>query len=1051
MLSELCVRRPVFATMLVMSLVVLGIFSFRDLGVDLFPRADPATVNVALSLPGASPDEISSSVIEPMEEAISGVSGIDELSARIGEGSGVITVRFVLERDLNDAANDVREKVAGAIKQVPPELLPPVITKVDPDADPVMSLMVSSDAMSLRTLTEIADKQVSRAIQTVNGVGQVTIAGTRAREIHIVVDVEKLNSYGLSIAQVRDAVVAENVEIPGGQVEQGKGQLLLRTLGRIDASEDFNNIVVATMNGTPIRVSDVGYAEDSFERPTSSVWYGEKPAVQLDIRRAMGENTVGVIEAVRARMPSIEKSLPKSVKLTWVRDDSKFIYASISSLEEHLIFGSLFAAIVVMFFIRNLRAVIISALAIPASIISTFTLMNIMGFTLNNMTLLGITLAVGIVIDDAIVVLENIFRYIEEKNCTPFEAAIQGTREVALAVMATTLSLVVIFLPIAFMNGYAKRFINPFGWTMAFSIMVSMLVSFTLTPMLSSRFLKLSDAVADHKTKEKGFFHWLDNWYSRQVAWAVDHSGVIIAVSAAVLLLTVPLNRMVGREFAPDEDLGEWTIHMDAPEGTSIDGSQEMAFKALKEISGIPGVANIEPIVNPGGSGVTGGGGGSNVTHVHFNVQALPLEERKVTQAQMIAEMRKRLSKFPAYRPSITSRNALGSGEGAGGYAISLNILSPDLQQLTEYSLKTLAEAQKTPSIAEPKLSLSVSNPELHVAVDRKRAADLGVRMQTIGNVLRLAVSGDDQISFYKEGQEQYPVKVRVLENQRRDAQEIGRLTVPSVTGPVRIDNIARVEAGLGPSALQRSQRQFTVQLNASVAPGHALDEASNDIRRIMADIGLPPTMSYRLQGQSKILDETTTNLILAIALAMIFVYMVLAAQFESFIQPIVIMLVLPISVPFALFTLWITHRTLNLWSALGMLLLLGIVKKNSILQVDYANVLRAKGVPLREAIIEACRTRLRPILMTTSAIIAGLIPTSLGLGIGGTGRAAIAITVIGGQGLCLFLTLLLVPVAYVKFDALEEAIVNKKFKAFIGRAHAATFGRMRPAPMAKG
>src|SRR5215471_3039853 len=426
MLSELCVKRPVFATMLVMSLVVLGIFSFRDLGVDLFPRADPATVNVRLSLPGASPDEMSSSVIEPMEEAISGVSGIDEISARLVEGTGNITVRFVLERDLNDAVNDVREKVAGAIKSVPPELLPPVITKVDPDADPVISVMVSSDALSLRTLKEIADKQVSRAIQTVNGVGQVTIAGTRAREIHIVVDVEKLNSYGLSIAQVRDAVVAENVEIPGGAVEQGKGQLLLRTLGRIDASQDFNNIVVATMNGTPIRISDVGYAEDSFERPTSSVWYGDKPAVQLDIRRAMGENTVGVVEGVRARLPAIQRSLPKSVKVTMVRDDSKFIYASIASLEEHLIFGSLFAAFVVMFFIRNLRAVLISALALPASIISTFTLIDL---------------------------------------------------------MVTTLSLVVIFLPIAFMNGYAKRFINPFGWTMAFSIMVSMLVSFTLTPM----------------------------------------------------------------------------------------------------------------------------------------------------------------------------------------------------------------------------------------------------------------------------------------------------------------------------------------------------------------------------------------------------------------------------------------------------------------------------------------------------------------------------------------------------------------------------------------
>src|SRR5213594_4066632 len=328
MLSELCVRRPVFATMLVMSLVVLGIFSFQDLGVDLFPRADPATVNVNLALPGASPDEVSSSVVEPMEQAISGVSGIDEISARISEGGGNITVRFVLERDLNGAVNDVREKVDAAIKSVPPELLPPVITKVDPDADPVMSIMVSSDAMSLRTLTELADKQISRSIQTVNGVGQVTIAGSRAREIHIVVDIEKLNSFGLSMTQVRDAVVAENVEIPGGAVEQGKGQLLLRTLGRIDAAAEFNNIVVATKGGTPIRVSDLGYAEDSTERPTSSVWMGGKPAVLLDVRRAMGENTVAVIEGVRARLPAIERTLPKSVTLTIVRDDSKFIYAS---------------------------------------------------------------------------------------------------------------------------------------------------------------------------------------------------------------------------------------------------------------------------------------------------------------------------------------------------------------------------------------------------------------------------------------------------------------------------------------------------------------------------------------------------------------------------------------------------------------------------------------------------------------------------------------------------------------------------------------------------
>jgi hydrophobic/amphiphilic exporter-1 (mainly G- bacteria), HAE1 family len=1040
-LSELCVRRPVSATMLVMSLVVLGTFSFRGLGVDLFPKADPATVSVALSLPGASPDEMSTSVVEPMEEAISGVSGIDEIQARIAEGRAQITVRFVLERDLNDASNDVREKVAGAIRRVPSSMLPPVITKVDPDADPVMSLIVSSSGMSLRTLTELTDKQIARVIQTVNGVGEVSLAGGRAREIHIVVDIEKLNSYGLSMADVRDAVVAENVEIPGGTIEQGKGQLLLRTLGRVDAAKDFNNIVVATKNGTPIRVSDIGHAEDSFERPTTAVWLGDTPAVMLDIRRAMGENTVAVIEGVRARLATVERSLPASVKITVIRDDSRFIYASIASLEEHLLFGALFATIVVMIFIRNIRAVIISALAIPASIISSFTLMSIMGFTLNNMTLLAITLAVGIVIDDAIVVLENIFRYIEEKNCSPYEAAIQGTREVALAVMATTLSLVVIFLPIAFMDGYAKRFINPFGWTMAFAILVSMLVSFTLTPMLSSRFLKLSDADADRKTKESGFFHWLDEWYTRRVNWALDHSTAIIVISVVTALLTIPLNRMVGREFVPNEDMGEWTIHLDAPEGTSLDGTADVAFKLLKEVSGIEGVAQIEPSI--GVSGATA----SSSTHIHFLCQALPVEERTNTQAQIITEMRRRLAAHPSYRPSITSRNALGSGEGTGGFAISANILGPDLDQIAEYSKKALVGAQQLASLTEVKIGLNLSNPEVHVAVDRQRAADLGVRMATVGNTLRLAVSGDDQISFYKEGPEQYPVKIRVLETQRRDISEIGRLTVPSATGPVRIDNIARLERGLGPSTLQRSNRQFTVNLIADITPGHALDEASNDVRTMLAGLNMPSTMSYRLQGQSKILDETTANLIMAISLAMIFVYMVLASQFESFLQPIVIMLVLPIAVPFALFTLWVTGRTLNLWSALGMLLLLGIVKKNSILQVDYANVLRARGVPLREAIVESCRTRLRPILMTTTAIIAGLLPTSLGIGIGGTGRAAIAVTIIGGQSLCLLLTLLLVPVAYVKFDAIEKAVVGDGAKRWLGRISAATFGRLRAAP----
>ena len=1034
-ISELCVRRPVFATMLVMSLVVLGAFSFVDLSVDLFPKADPATVNVLIQLPGASPDEVSTSAVEPLEDALSSVSGIDQMSANIQEGSANITIKFVLERDLDDAANSVREKVSGAMRRLPPQVLPPVVQKADPDADPVMTLVLSSASMSLRTLTEIADKQVKRAIETVDGVGQVTIGGSRAREVHVVVDVEKLNSYGLTIDQVRDAIQRENVEIPGGTLEQGQSQILLRTLGRIEATDQFANIIVTSVNHTPIRVSDVGYVEDTTERATSTNWMDNgQSAVQLDVRRASGENTIKVTDAIRRKLEAIQRTLPKAATLTLMRDDSKFIYASVASLEEHLLWGSLLAALVVMFFIRDWRAVLISALAIPTSIIATFTLMRVMDFTLNNMTLLGLTLAVGIVIDDAIVVLENIFRYIEEKQSSPFEAAIQGTREVSLAVMATTLSLVVIFLPVAFMTGYARRFIYPFGWMMAFSILVSMVISFTLTPMLSSRLLKRTAAGETHKTKEIRLFQKIDDWYTVSVRWALAHPSAIIVTSLAAFALTFPLNRMVGRSFIPTEDMGEYTIHVDTPEGTSLEGTSEMARALVKELDGQEGVAHIETLAGSG-----------KVNHAHLFVYLKPNGERDVTQDQVITRMRKILAAHPAYKPSVTARNPLGGGE-SGGFAIVANLLGPDMATLSEYSLRLLAKAQQTPSLVDVKTGVSNSSPEVRVAVDRARAADLGVRMSTVGNTLRLMISGDDEISTYREGAEQYPVKMRVLESQRRNIDVIGKLTVASSIGPpVRIDNLAKLERGFGPTQLRRTNRQFSIDLQADVAPGHALDEASNDVRKIIAGLNMAPGYSGRLSGQTQILDETTANLMMAVALASVFVYMVLAAQFESFVQPIVIMLVLPLSVPFALFTLWATGRTLNLWSALGILLLLGIVKKNSILQVDYANVLRARGVPLQEAIVEACRTRLRPILMTTSAIIAGLVPTALGLGIGGAQRSAIAVTIIGGQSLCLLLTLLLVPVAYVKLDGLAQLDTYRRLKHATG-ARIASAWRPRPA-----
>jgi HAE1 family hydrophobic/amphiphilic exporter-1 len=553
--------------------------------------------------------------------------------------------------------------------------------------------------------------------------------------------------------------------------------------------------------------------------------------------------------------------------------------------------------------------------------------------------------------------------------------------------------------------------------------------------MLSSRFLKLADAEKDTKTKERGFFHRIDVLYTRSLEWALAHPLAVIGTSVVAFALTFPLNQIVGRTFIPNEDMGEFTAHVDTPQGTSLEGTIDIAQGILKELNGLEGVGHITLLA-----------GAERGNHFHVLTYLLPADERRVSQDQVISRMRKILANHPGYAPIVTPRNPLGGG-GGGNFAIQASLLGPDIDRLYDYAQRLLAKGQQLPSLVDVKTSFANANPEVHVAVDRARAADLGVRISTIGNALRLMVSGDDEISSFREGSEQYPVKIRVLEDQRRDITTIGRLTVPSSTsGQVRIDNIARLERGFGPTQLRRMNRQFNIDVQADVAPGHALDEASDDVRRLISELHLPPGYSARLNGQTKILDETTANLMMAMGLASVFVYMVLAAQFESFVQPIIIMLVLPLSIPFALFTIWVTGRTLNLWSALGILLLFGIVKKNSILQVDYTNILRARGMPMREALVEACRTRLRPILMTTSAIIAGLMPTALGIGVGGAQRSAIAVTIIGGQSLCLFLTLLLVPVAYEKFDALERSLANQRFKTWIARVTPAILRRPRGA-----
>ena len=1009
-LAEICVKHPVFTVMLIAFLVTLGVFSYRGLAVDLFPKADPATVNVGVRLPGATPEEMITGVVLPLEDAISSVSGIDEISVYSSEGFAQITCTFVLERDIEGAAQDIREKVAAAINRLPRETLPPVITKEDPQSDPIMTLLVSGP-ISRRELTEIADKQVRRAIQTVDGVGSVDLNGGQGRQIRVLLDAQKLTSHNFTVLDVREALQRENIEAPGGRMINGPQELGLRTLGRVTSADQFSEVVVGTRGGIPVRVRDVAQVEDGAEelRTWSALFRKNNPGqdvVSIQILRQSGANTVKVADNVRSQVEQLRAQLPPGVQLVIVHDISDFIKASVHSLIEHLILGSILASMIVWLFIRNWRAVLIAAVAIPASVIATFTLMRGMDFSLNNMTLLALTLAVGIVIDDAIIVLENIFRFMEEKGKDRVQAAIEATSEIGLAVMATTLSLIIIFLPIAFMTGYARKYVNSFGWTMAMAILVSLLVAFTLTPMMSSRLLRLD---ASGKSSHSGrFLLAVEDGYLKMLRWSLAHRLVIILICVVTFLSTFGLYHLVGRDWIPADDQSELQSSFTLPEGTSLAKTTEMAADIARHIAALPEVDFVQSYTH----------GPTN--HAHLFIGLVPRSERKFTHQQMATKVRGILA---GYR-NITSNVRLPSVLGGEIYfPIAAVIRGPDLNKLADISKKVADRMRQYPDLVDVNPNLNLNTPELQVKVDRQRAADIGVRMTDISDAVRLFYSGEDEITRFKEGSEQYPVTMQLLPEQRDNPDVLNRMMVPSSKlGQVRLESVASIGRGFGPASLWRYNREFQVSVFANVTSGYPLDVGAAHTVQSIKEVGLPAGYSYLFSGQVKVLEETTWNLVLAMLLASVFMYMVLAAQFESFSYPFIIMLTLPLSVPFALFSLWITGRALSLWSALGMFLLLGIVKKNGILQVDYTNRLVAGGMPVREAILEANRVRLRPILMTTLSIIAGLIPVAIGLGAGSEQRASIAVTIIGGQTLCLLLTLLVVPVAYsylAEFEAL--------------------------------
>jgi hydrophobe/amphiphile efflux-1 (HAE1) family protein len=1052
-LAEICIRRPVFAAMIVLSLVVVGAASYFKLGIDRFPSVDLPTVSVRVGLPGAAPEEVESLVTQQVEDAVNTVDGIDELRSISSQGQSIVIATFKLNRDLESAAQDIRDRVTGLGRRLPEDATPPVVSKFDNDSTPVLTIALSADR-SLRELTELGDKIARPQLERVSGVGEVRVSGGLQRAINVWVDADRLAAYQIPITQVRQALQRQNADVPGGNVATNKEELTLRTLGRFENPRDFEDLVIANINGAPVRLRDIGSVEDGTKEQRSLARLNGVPTVTLDIRRQSGANTVEVINGIKRELPRVAGQLPTDVKLEVIRDQSRYIESALHEIQKHLILGSILASLVVLVFMRSWRSTIIAAVAIPCSLISTFGMMRALNFTLNSVTMLALVLMVGVVIDDAIVVLENIFRFIEEKRMPPREAAKEATKDIGLAVLATTLSLVVIFLPVSFMSSISGRFLYQFGITAAVAILVSLLVSFTLTPMMSSRLVSVKDAGGHgHATSRGGFYRWIDGAYMRALGLAMRHRVIVSVVALIVIFSSIPLYRAVKQEFIPTNvDEAEFEVNINGPEGTNLAVMNETMQQVEKDIMSTPGVRLV--LTNAGGSFLGGLNQGGAYVRIApheertFSIGRLWTETLKgnpfkafrgnYSQQDVMTEVRKRLQKYAPMRAGV--RNAQSFNFGTGGrFDIDFVLRGPELEKLSEYTEELGKRAAKLGGIVDIDTSLKLNKPELRVKIDRARAADLGVDTSDISTNLRLMVGGEEQASRYRDESinEDYDVQIRLSERDRNDPGVISRLYVPSSRGGlVRLDNLVQITRETSPSRIDHLDRERQVSLRASVGPGFALADRIELLKKAYAEMHLPAVYTYTVAGRARELERTFVEFVWAFILSIIFMYMILASQFESTFHPVTILLSLPLSMPFGLLSLWLTGDTLNLYSALGLLVLFGVVKKNSILQIDHMNSLRAMGMDRYDAIMQGNRDRLRPILMTTLALVAGMLPLALGTGPGAEERRSIAVVVIGGQTLSLLLTLIATPVAYSLLDDLRS---TARWRRWAKSVHTAT------------
>ncbi len=1006
-LSDLSIRRPVLASMLSLGLVLFGVIGYTQLAVREFPDVDPPIVSVTTVLPGANPQVVESAVTDILEEELSTVEGLRTLSSSSGEGVSNISLEFTLDRDVEAAAQDTRDKVARIRERLPEDVEEPVVAKEDADAQPFFWLALSGQNYDLLQLSDIGDRLVKSRLQTLPGVGRAQIFGERRFSMRVWLDASQLASRGLTVQDVQQAIRTRNVEVPAGRIESSRREFTVRSLGELKTPEEFSNLVVSNRDGILVKLKDLGSVEPGPEDERSTLRFKGTPAVAIGVIRQSKSNILTVSQAIQAELPRIQQSLPPGVAINTAFDQSVFVASSIEEAQETLLIAAGLVVIIIFVFLRNLRATIIPGLAIPTSIVSAFAIMYFLGFSINNFTLLALTLAIGIVVDDAIIVLENAYRHQEELGKTPEQAATDGTREIAFAVIATTISLVAVFTPLAFLTGSTGRLFNEFGIAVAGSVVISGFVALTLTPMLCAKILRVPPRHGRiYRLLENGF-NGLAAGYARTLSLALRHQVVIVVGAVLVTVGAVFVFRSLEREFVPPEDRGWFFSFIIAPEGSSLaytDGYQRQAEAIqakIKEIDSYFSVVNI-------GGGVSRGIIFTNL--VDWSKRDRPLQD-------IVNEVQAQYFGIPGVFALANNPPAFGWGS-----PVNFVIQHPDFEMLVKGNDTLLARAGKVPGLINVDSDLRVNKPQLTVSFDRDRAEDIGVPVSDVATTLQVLLGGS-KTSTFTRANKQYDGIVQLDPRARATPSDMTGLYVRGRDSQlVKLEALATVKEDVGPRELNHFNRVRSATITANLAPGFTLGAAIDSLHRI-ADEVLPRGSSTALAGESRELEESGSSLYFAFILALVVVFMVLASQFESLVHPFTVLLAVPLAVTGALVTLKLAGSTLNVYSQIGMILLIGLVTKNSILLVEYINQLRERGMTTIEAAKEAGRIRLRPILMTSVATVMGAVPIALGLGAGSLSRRPLGYAIVGGMVFSTLLTLYVVPSVYVIFDGLTARL----------------------------